>query len=471
MLFNSIQFLLVFLPVTLTGYYWLHFKGCSRSSFIWLICASMVFYAYWSIEYLALLVVLMFLNFAIGILVASSKGRMWLWIGIVVDLSVLAYFKYANFFMTTISGLVGTHWNPLDIALPLGISFFTFQKIAYLVDSYRGIKIDRDPIRFTLFVLFFPQLIAGPIVHYSQLMPQLQEIERGRRVSWALVGVGLFLFCLGMCKKVLIADTIAPIVDQLFSSARHLGAWEAWTAALGYSLQLYFDFSGYSDMAIGLALMVGIKLPINFNAPYHASNIADFWRRWHMTLGAFLRDYVYVPLGGNRHGMRSMLLATCITFLIGGLWHGAGWTYILWGLGHGLGICIYRLWSKFGLKINSSVACMITFVFVMLLWVMFRSQSVGDAVEIYKGMAGIKGFELPPWLGITSTQTRLMLGDAGIELPLFMLVLIGIWWSKPVTNRMVSISPTFSYLIATICMLGLTLTKIGAASSFLYYAF
>ena len=313
MLFSSFPFLFVFLPLTLAGFHWLSSRHvCIGQAF--LLAASLVFYGYWNWRYLGLLIPLTGWNFVAGGILCRRHHRGLLALAIAINLAVLGIFKYADFFIGNMNGAFALHWPLWHLALPLALSVFTFQKIAYLVDCYRGQVTDRDPLRFALFVAFFPQLIAGPIVHYRQVIPQLQQAQP--LISAEMVARGVFLFAVGLFKKVVIADDLVHIVTPIFANAHAMGFWEAWTGALAYAFELYFDFSGYCDMAIGLALLFGIRLPANFDKPYLATSIGDFWRRWHITLGAFLREYVYIPLGGNRHGHARMLAALWLTLFL-----------------------------------------------------------------------------------------------------------------------------------------------------------
>lgn len=311
-------------------------------------------------------------------------------IGIIANLSLLGYFKYYDFLIQNFNSSFDGSVPLLNLLLPLAISFFTFQQIAYLVDSYRGETSEYDFLNYALFVTFFPQLIAGPIVHHAEMMPQFAS-------KWNLVknykniATGLFIFSIGLFKKVIIADTFADWATLGFDDAPTLNFFEAWATSLSYSFQLYFDFSGYTDMAIGAALLFNIKLPINFNSPYKALDIQDFWRRWHITLSRFLRDYIYIPLGGNRKGAFRTYTNVLITFILGGIWHGAGWTFIFWGFLHGFALIIHRLWSNFDYKLPKIIAWIITFNFINLSWVFFRAKEWSDANKVIEGMFGISG--------------------------------------------------------------------------------
>ncbi len=314
--------------------------------------------------------------------------------GIIINLSLLGYFKYADFFIENFNLATSSNVNLLHLVLPLAISFFTFQQIAYLVDSYRGETKEYDFLNYALFVTFFPQLIAGPIVHHKEMMPQFASTWNMVK-NYKNIAFGLFIFSIGLFKKVLIADTFAVWATAGFDTAATLNLFEAWATSLSYTFQLYFDFSGYTDMAIGISLLFNIKLPINFNSPYKATNIQDFWRRWHITLSRFLRDYVYIPLGGNKISSFRTYSNLLATFVIGGLWHGAGWTFIFWGFLHGMALIIHRVWSNLGFKMWTWLAWFITFNFVNIAWVFFRAKEWDDAIKVLKGMIGLSGIILP----------------------------------------------------------------------------
>jgi D-alanyl-lipoteichoic acid acyltransferase DltB (MBOAT superfamily) len=350
-----------------------------------------VFYALWDPRYLALLVPSLVVNYLLGEVIARTRSRGWLIIGIAANLGVIGWFKYANFFYANTIG------EPPDfmrgIVLPLGISFITFQKVAYLVDIWRGYPKAESFDRFAFFVLFFPQLIAGPIVLFRNINRQIARVRHRDSEYRASFQLGLILFAIGLFKKVIIADSMAPFADAVFAynaqPGNYAGAVDAWIAGLAYSFQLYFDFSGYSDMAIGLGRMFGFRLPTNFNSPYQATSIIDFWRRWHMTLSSFFRDYVYIPLGGNRKGAASQAAFVMTVFFLTGLWHGAGWTFILWGSLHGMLVLVNHVWLKStARRLPTAVAWPLTFVIVVGLWVLFRAPSVWDAAKIARAMTG-----------------------------------------------------------------------------------
>ena len=390
MLFNSYEYILIFLPFVFIVYFYLHRRHKSTAARIFLLLASLCFYAYWKTEYLTLLLFSIFFNYNIGKFLASSTvsphaRKATLVFGIGINLAILGYFKYTDFFLENINTLFGLSLPYLHIVLPLAISFFTFQQIAYLVDTYRGEVREYGFLNYALFVTFFPQLIAGPIVHHKEMMPQFAS-----RFNWTVrhknIALGLFIFSLGLFKKVIIADSFAVWANRGFDTAQHLNMIEAWFTSLSYTLQLYFDFSGYTDMAIGAALLFNIRLPINFYSPYKALNIRDFWRRWHITLTRFLRDYLYIPLGGNRYGRLRTYRNILLVFLLGGIWHGAGWTFAVWGLLHGIALVVHRQWQMLFIAMPKWLAWFLTFNFVNISWIFFRAKSFEDAMKVLHGM-------------------------------------------------------------------------------------
>jgi len=393
MLFNSYEFIFIFLPITFFIYFYLNHKRLTETSKGFLICSSLFFYSWWNIAYLPIIIASMTFNYAIGRSLHKTAGKKYsafskksiLIFGIVLNLALLGYFKYADFFIENINIAFDIRVEPIQLLLPLAISFFTFQQIAYLVDSYRQETKEYSFLNYALFVTFFPQLIAGPIVHHKEMMPQFTKISNKVK-NYRNIALGLFIFSVGLFKKVVIADTFAIWAIQGFDIATTLNLFEAWATSLSYTFQLYFDFSGYTDMAIGLALLFNIRLPINFNSPYKATNIQDFWKRWHMTLSRFLRDYVYIPLGGNRKGEFRTYNNLMATFVIGGLWHGAGWTFIFWGFLHGLALMVQRFWSKLGFKLWTWLAWLITFNFINIAWIFFRAKEWDDAIKVLGSM-------------------------------------------------------------------------------------
>lgn len=391
MLFNSYEFIFLFLPITFFVYFYLNQKRLIVESKLFLVFASLFFYSWWNIIYLPLILISMVFNYTLGKKLSKRARvgllgkKLLLVIGLFFNLSLLGYFKYADFFIHNINRVAQTHFSLLHLALPLAISFYTFQQIAYLVDSYRDETHEYDFLNYALFVTFFPQLIAGPIVHHSEMMPQFAQVKNKVK-NYHNIALGLFVFFMGLFKKVAIADSFAIYASKGFDVAQQLNMLEAWATSLSYTFQLYFDFSGYTDMAIGAALLFNIKLPINFNSPYKATTIQEFWHRWHITLSRFLREYIYIPLGGNRRGELRTLTNLFTTFLLGGIWHGAGWTFVLWGGVHGVAIVVHRVWQKIGFKIPTPLAWFITFNFVNVAWVLFRAREWADAFKVLKGM-------------------------------------------------------------------------------------
>ncbi len=346
MLFNSLVFVLGFLPAVVIGFALLARRGTPGQAMLFLVGASLLFYAAWNPPYLFLLVGSVAFNYGLGQRLRARPSRWVLGFGIAANLGAIGYFKYANFFLDNVNALTGGGLEIGTIVLPLAISFFTFQQIAYLIEAHRGDIAEHDFLSYALFVTFFPQLIAGPIVRFNEVVPQFAA-ERFGRLGSRDLALGATLFVIGLGKKVLLADSLARAASPVFQAAElglPVAPVEAWTAALAYSFQLYFDFSGYSDMAIGLACLFGIRLPWNFASPYKATSVIEFWRRWHMTLSRFLRDYLYIPLGGNRKGPARRTVNLMIVMLLGGLWHGAGWSFVIWGGLHGLYLCVNSAW-------------------------------------------------------------------------------------------------------------------------------
>lgn len=424
MLFISPAFIFLFLPVALTGFYVLQARFGRRPALYWLMLASFTFYATWNPADLPILLGLISCNFIFGILIARASSLPWRRLalagGVAFNLLVLGYFKYRYFFMNNLASVLGIQVGvvtPAIATLPLGISFIVFQKIAYLVDVYQRRIAGAGWLDFSIFASFFPQLIAGPIVHYREVGPQLLRTETSPPVS-ERIAIGLTIFTIGLFKKVMLADSLSPFANSIFGAASAgttLTFFEAWLGTLCYGLQIYFDFSGYCDMAIGIARMFGIKLPLNFFSPYRATNIGDFWRRWHITLSRFLRDYLYIPLGGNRHGGTRQITNLMVTMLLGGLWHGASWNFVLWGALHGAYLSIYHFWRSKGGSSTARAGAMwavinwaITFTAVFAAWVLFRAPTLEAAGSVWKSMAGLNGISFPqtwaslavhlPWL-------------------------------------------------------------------------
>ncbi|MCC6610806.1 MAG: MBOAT family protein [Burkholderiales bacterium] len=417
MLFNSYPFIFLFLPVTLVVFFQLG-RVNHKLAAAWLAAASLFFYGWWNPVYLALLIASILFNYAMGLAIVRAdaagearRKKLLLVLAVGGDLATLGYFKYANFFLDSMNAALGTSASLGTIVLPLGISFFTFTQIAFLADAYQGKAREYSFVHYGLFVTYFPHLIAGPILHHREMMPQF-GLPGTYRTNYDDLAAGITIFVIGLFKKVIVADGIAPYVGPVFDAPQAgvtLTFLEAWCGALAYTFQLYFDFSGYSDMAVGLSLMFGVRLPINFHSPYKAVNIIDFWRRWHMTLSRFLRDYLYIPLGGNRKGPRRRYVNLMVTMLLGGLWHGAGWTFVAWGGLHGAYLAANHGWQALRRRLGydprrstawgRAVACLLTFLAVVAAWVVFRADSVATATAILRAMAGLNGLVVPDiWL-------------------------------------------------------------------------
>jgi D-alanyl-lipoteichoic acid acyltransferase DltB (MBOAT superfamily) len=395
MIFSSYPFLLAFLPAALIGFYALRAMGRLGASLSLLLVASLIFYAVWNRAHLALLALSIATNYVCGRVASSNASdpvrRAAMLLGVLFNLSLIFWFKYLGFAGSNIAGVVGAEWTMRDVLLPLGISFYTFQQIAYVVDCWKTRDGERSLRDYALFVTFFPQLIAGPIVHHRYTRPQFSSLATSR-IDANFAAYGLLIFAFGLAKKTVLADPIARAIDPIWASAaagEALGAAAAWTATVGYTLQIYFDFSGYCDMAIGLGLFFGVRLPVNFRSPYQARSIIDFWRRWHMTLSAFLRDYVYIPLGGNRGGEFMRLRNIFLTMLIGGLWHGAAWTFVIWGAIHATLITAnhaVRLWVPGLDALNSPSSVFVKrsalLAAIMFAWIFFRADGLDAAATM-----------------------------------------------------------------------------------------
>ena len=425
MLFNSYFFIFVFFPIIFFGF----FRIGQRSQILatlWLATASLFFYGWWNPCFVGLLLGSIVFNYGSSYMLGNSvahqsvkQSKILLTGAISVNLILLCYFKYVNFFAENINYLFGTSLSIEKVILPLGISFFTFTQIAFLVDTYQGKVKEYSFLHYVLFVTYFPHLIAGPVLHHKEMMPQFAE-PSVFHINWNNIAVGFTIFVLGLAKKVLLADSLAVFSTPIFSAITAGGEpmlFEAWIGSLAYTLQLYFDFSAYSDMAIGLSLMFNVRLPLNFNSPYKATSIIDFWRHWHMTLSRFLRDYLFIPLGGSRNGKAQRYLNLMITMLLGGLWHGAGWTFVIWGGLHGLYLMINHAWRGIKKQMDWSDggilarlgAGALTFLAVVVGWVFFRADNFSSAITMLHGMAGMNGISLPSSIETPFSDTFLPL--------------------------------------------------------------
>ena len=507
MLFSSFAFIFAFLPITLLGFYALKSLGYFQSAKVFLILASLFFYGYFKVEYIFILIFSVLINFTLAnlILRQTSKNsnknarnnKFLLYGGIFFNLALLGGFKYTDFLLENFnlfSQILNLDFNiPLPhILLPLGLSFITFQQIAFLVDCYKRSGIESlikvkhiDFIDYALFISFFPQLIAGPIVHHKEMMPQFASLlHKGKAfINWEYMAKGLFIFSVGLFKKIYVADTFALWANKGFwvaSNGGTLNIFEAWATSLSYTFQIYFDFSGYCDMAIGLGLFFGIVLPINFDSPYKSLNIAEFWRRWHMTLGRFLKDYLYIPLGGNRVGKLLNLRNLFIVAFLSGIWHGAGWGFVIWGVLHGSAMCIHRIytyikpnWKFFEGIPYKILAWFITFNFLNFAWIFFRAENLREAFSIIQSMFGITWVELPYKFYSRLKNTFVQLDGNNETLFMIILAFIVCLGFKNGLERMRGLEPNCFNVFVVIALLYFALSKLIAIPyvEFIYFNF
>ena len=471
MLFNSFPFIFLFLPVTFAVFYVVARTNHALAAG-WLAAASLFFYGWWNPIYVGLLLGSIVFNYVLGMRIAKTRAagdlaraKLLLVVAVAGDLGLLGYYKYANFFLENVGALTGASFPHADIILPLGISFFTFTQIAFLVDTWQGKVQEYRFVHYCLFVTYFPHLIAGPILHHAEMMPQFAKRET-YRLRAENVAVGLTIFIIGLFKKVILADGIGPYVGPLFAlpgTGVEPTFVEAWSAVLAYSLQLYFDFSGYSDMAIGLSRLFGVTLPLNFHSPYKAANISDLWQRWHMTLTRFLREYLFVPLGGHRKSAVRRYYSLMVTMVLCGVWHGAGWTYVVFGALHGFYLAVNQTWrmvrkhrdKRLGRKRTPptwwgrAIAVLLTFACWLVGLALFRAANMSDAVMILKGMFGFHGFALPgvllaklgafgEWLaahGMDFSEGRGLVRGGLVN---WMIILLAIAWFAPNTQQIMA---------------------------------
>jgi alginate O-acetyltransferase complex protein AlgI len=464
MLFSSYSFLLLFLPLALLLYYSAWTSAHPGAAVVVLIIASLVFYGTWKPIYLTLLLASIAANSAISgkLAIHVPRRRAWLIAGIGFNLVLLGYFKYTHFVL----GIFTPGQTVAAITLPLGISFYTFQQIMFLTDIYKAGQRSHGLAYYAASMTFFPHLIAGPIVPYRELMPQFARAP-GRALPWEQIAPGIMLFAVGLFKKVMLADPLSDPVARVFDGAARgeaLSLADAWGGTLAYTFQLYFDFSGYSDMALGLGHMFGIRLPPNFLSPYKSLSIAEFWRRWHITLSNFLRGHLYIPLGGNRGTKARTACNLMLTMGLGGLWHGAGWTFVIWGLMHGTYLVVNRLWQAVGITLPRSVAWSITFSAVVLGWVTFRAASLDAALSIYRDM--FSG-ALDPMRLIT-TQNAVHIG---LLAAIAFFTPNSIEWIRGTSERSARFRPDLAYAICAVVLLVVATLNLLRVSEFLYFNF
>jgi len=490
MLFNSYEFIFVFLPVSFFIYFYLNHKRLTIASKGWLVFASLFFYSWWNIVYLPLILVSVLFNFSIAKAMEGfiesrktflSKNSL-LKIGLLFNIGLLVYFKYMDFFISNINTALGSDIELLHLALPLAISFFTLQQIAFLIDSYEGLAKEKKFLDYAVFVTFFPQLIAGPIVHHKEMMPQFASVKNKVK-NYNNIALGLFIFSIGLFKKVVIADTFAIWATAGFDTAITLNLLEAWATSISYTFQLYFDFSGYTDMAIGAALLFNIKLPINFNSPFKATGIIDFWQRWHITLTSFITAYIYTPLvkSFKNLSIHKAMVATLITFLIAGLWHGASWMFVIFGGLHGIALVVNNYWKKSKLKINKILAWFITFNFVNIAFIFFRAKEWSDAIKVLGSMFSLDNIVLPDRLEYKLS----FLSSFGIEFGTWAEEISGSNWTAIwiiigftlvlIFNNSIQRINNFQFNYRTVSLTGFafifSILSLGKASEFLYFNF
>jgi alginate O-acetyltransferase complex protein AlgI len=473
MLFNSQLFLIVFLPFALV------LQWIVADRWRWWIASmlflSAIFYSYWNPPLLLLLVGSILLNWWTARQFGRTRDTIWLTAGIAADLVILGTFKYFDFFLGSIASVAGLAYQPLAIALPLGISFFSFQQIGYMVDLRRGVAKPHPLVRYALYVSFFPHLIAGPLLRHSEFFASLDR-KRPREETVRLYGQGLALVVFGLMKKVLVADNLGFAVNQIYGHAATgpLSFAEGWLGGLGFALQIYFDFSGYSDIAIGLGLLFGIVIPDNFDAPYRTTCVIDFWRRWHMTLSRMLRDYLYISLGGSRYGLSRQVAALLVTMLLGGLWHGAGWTFVIWGGLHGIALTANHLWRRTGAAMPTPLGWLITFVFVVAAFVIFRADTLSSARHVLGAMAGADGLSWQVRLAESGWRPPL-LGSILNETLMWLAIAFGVAVIGPTSQVVVraKLKPRWGVALAFAVILAYLIVELGGegGAEFVYFQF
>ena len=460
MLFNSYEFLLLFLPITFFVYFYLNSKKLITVSKIFLVLASLFFYSWWNVIYLPLILGSMIFNFYVGQFLGKNRTKKMLTFGIIGNVALLGYFKYTDFFIENFNWALNKDVELLHLALPLAISYFTFQQIAFLVDSYRGETKEYNFLNYALFITFFPQLLMGPIMHHKEIIPQFQTKWKSF-IKWENVALGLFIFAIGLSKKTLIGDPLTDYAQYAFDNAQKLSMVEAWYASVSYVLSYYFDLSGYADMAIGIGKMFNINIPKNFNSPYKARNFADYWKRWHITLSRFLSDYVYKSLGGNKSLVWVMYLNIMITFFVSGFWHGAGWNFVVWGLLNGIFVVMAHMMKKANLEMNFYVAWFLMFFGLILTRILFVSNDFADAWYVTTTLFDISNlrfenlFYIDPYL-------------QSFYIVLALALAVGTKNSMEISENF---KPNFKYIFYTVILLSASMFTFSSAKEFLYFQF
>ncbi len=481
MFFNSYVFIFAFLPVAWGGYFLLNRLKLVDVSKTWLLCASFFFYGYWDVHYFPLLLGSILINYSLAMQSLHDRHHhrrgLILKLGLGFNLGLLCYFKYTNFFLENVTHLTGLEFSVAKVLLPLGLSFYTLQQIAYLVDVYQGIAGEKRFLDYALFVSFFPHVISGPIVHHEETIPLFKSL-RLKVLDRRNVSLGIFLFSIGLFKKVIIADTLSFWVNEAYRNTDKLHLISAWGTSFSYTFQLYFDFSGYSDMAVGLGYLFNVKLPQNFNSPFKAGNINDFWTRWHMTLTTFIRAYIFTPIVKcmKKPTFRNSMISMFLAMTIAGLWHGAAWTFVIYGMVHGAAIVIHHNWKKKKKKLSWALGTFLTFNFVNLTFVLFRSRNLTEAGNVFSAMLGLRGFQLPK-MGIGFVKELgvklgpYMTNDENLQLLMVVGSFVLIYRAKSSRQLEAEFEPSTRLALASAVLFVFSLFGMNRVSEFIYFNF
>lgn len=481
MLFNSYEFIFLFLPVVLAGYFFIG-KKHDRAANVWLALASLFFYGYWNTNYLPLLLMSIAVNYTFAGLILNARSnknashsKMYFILGLIFNLGLLGYYKYFNFMIENLNRL-GTNFELINVILPLGISFFTITQLLYLFDCYEGVAKDHNLVNYALFVSFFPHLMAGPILYHRQMMKQFDNPSL-RQLDWSNMSRGLTLFIIGLMKKVLIADELSPYVGLGYSHTAELDCLTAWLVAISYMLQLYFDFSGYSDMAVGLSRIMNLEIPINFNSPYRASSMINFWQRWHISLTNAITACVYMPIVKflKTRTLMHTITASFISLFIVGIWHGAGWTFVIFAFLNAIGITINYIWKHYKLSMPKILAHIITLTYVLLTMVFFRASSVQDAINVFKSMAGLNGIVFPQKIVTLAEHLGILIpvGDVpGTLSKTIFIIAVLLVALCPNSNQLIkNFKPSYTWLVVIVVGFILTILSMTQPTEFLYFQF